>query len=101
MAQLLNQFAYKVVNFSSQYGGHGTSSYVAKNLAGSCQVGERYGDFTTAFVLVSVSDNTSCHQFFAQAYIVSGPSPLNSEPITLRERLWTTAYISFVAVGMC
>ena len=55
MAQLLNQFAYMLVNFSSQYGGHGTSSYVAKNLAGSCQEGERYGDFTAAFVLVSVS----------------------------------------------
>lgn len=55
MPKLIKLFAYEVVNFSSQYGGHGTSSYAACNLAGSPEVGDRYGDFTQAFVLVKVA----------------------------------------------
>ena len=48
-----SQFAEEVVNFSSQYGTNGTSSYVARNLAGPPTI-PRYGDFIEAFVLVRV-----------------------------------------------
>lgn len=49
----IEQFAVKVVNFSSQYGTAGTSSYTASNLAASLNVYPKYGDYTEAFVLVS------------------------------------------------
>lgn len=49
----IEQFASKVVNFSSQYGTAGTSSYTASNLALGLNVYPKYGDFTEAFVLVS------------------------------------------------
>lgn len=49
----IGQFASKVINFSSQYGTAGTQSYAACNLAGGRQVGDKYGDFVEAFVLVS------------------------------------------------
>lgn len=48
----VTQFAENVVNFSSQYGTEGSTSYVAANLAGSLKVYNRYGDFVEAFVLV-------------------------------------------------
>ena len=48
----VTQFAENVVNFSSQYGTEGSTSYVAANLAGSLRVYNRYGDFVEAFVLV-------------------------------------------------
>ena len=51
----IKQFAESVVNFSSQYGTAGSSSYTASNLAGSLRVYDRYGDFTEAFVLVRIS----------------------------------------------
>ena len=50
----VKQFASKVVNFSSQYGTAGTSSYTASNLASSPRVFPKYGDYTEAFVLVSL-----------------------------------------------
>ena len=49
----VEQFASKVVNFSSQYGTAGTSSYTASNLASGLNVYPKYGDYTEAFVLVS------------------------------------------------
>lgn len=45
-------FASRVVNFSSQYGTAGTSSYTAGNLAGELKIYDKYGDFQEAFVLV-------------------------------------------------
>ena len=50
----IEQFAWKVVNFSSQYGTAGTSSYTASNLASGLNVYPKYGDYTEAFVLVSL-----------------------------------------------
>lgn len=50
----IEQFASKVVNFSSQYGTAGTSSYTASNLAHGLNIFPKYGDFTDAFVLVSL-----------------------------------------------
>ena len=49
----MEQYASTVVNFSSQYGTAGTSSYTASNLASDLSVYPKYGDFTEAFVLVS------------------------------------------------
>ena len=51
----VKQFASGVVNFSSQYGTAGTSSYTASNLAGPLRVYDKYGDYTEAFVLVRIS----------------------------------------------
>ena len=48
----IEQFVSKVVNFSSQYGTAGTSSYTATNLAEGPSVFPKYGDYTEAFVLV-------------------------------------------------
>ena len=56
----VKQFVKKVVSFSSQYGGDGSKSYTAGNLAGESYNFPAYGDFTQAFVLVS-------------ARIISGP----------------------------
>ena len=50
----LTQFAEEVVNFSSQYGTAGTSSYTASNLAGDLNVYNKYGDYQEAFVLVNI-----------------------------------------------
>lgn len=47
------QVADKVSSFSSQYGGDGSKSYTAGNLAGNSYNFPSYGDFTQAFVLVS------------------------------------------------
>ena len=49
----IEQFASAVINFSSQYGTLGTSSYTASNLASDLRVYPKYGDYTEAFVLVS------------------------------------------------
>ena len=49
----MEQYASRVVNFSSQYGTAGTSSYTASNLASGLNVYPKYGDYTEAFVLVS------------------------------------------------
>ncbi|KAJ7382781.1 F-box and leucine-rich repeat protein 4 [Desmophyllum pertusum] len=45
------QVADKVSSFSSQYGGDGSKSYTAGNLAGNSYNFPSYGDFTQAFVL--------------------------------------------------
>ncbi|KAL9967950.1 hypothetical protein ACROYT_G026265 [Oculina patagonica] len=47
------QVVKKVVSFSSQYGGEGSKSYTAGNLAGEDYNFPGYGDFTQAFVLRS------------------------------------------------
>ena len=57
----IEQFASAVVNFSSQYGTLGTSSYTASNLASGTNVYPKYGDYTEAFVLVSF-DTRCIHQ---------------------------------------
>ena len=49
---VIPQYATKVVNYSTEYGRSGSSSYTACNLAGGPQLTGRYGDFTEAFVLV-------------------------------------------------
>ncbi len=51
--ETISQFAGYVGNFSSQYGTDGTSSYAAVNLAGEPKIGNKYGDFIEAFVLVN------------------------------------------------
>ena len=53
----IEQFASKVVNFSSQYGTAMSSSYTAINLASSPNIYPNYGDYTDAFVLVSYKLN--------------------------------------------
>ena len=50
----VEQFASKVVNFSSQYRTAGGSLYTASNLADGLNIFPRYGDFGEAFVLVSL-----------------------------------------------
>ena len=50
----IEQFASKVVNFSSQYGTAMSSSYTASNLASGPHIFPNYGDYTDAFVLVSL-----------------------------------------------
>ena len=49
------QWATTVVNFSSQYGTHGTGSYTAANIAGPPGIYPKYGDFVEAFVLVGAA----------------------------------------------
>ncbi|CAI8016710.1 F-box/LRR-repeat protein 4 [Geodia barretti] len=51
MASKVSQFVKEVVNFSSQYGTHGSRSYTAANLAGGFNIYDGYGDRTEAFVL--------------------------------------------------
>ena len=53
--ETVSQFAKAVVNFSSQYGTHGTRTYTASNLAGDLNIYDAYGDRTEAFVLVRCS----------------------------------------------
>ncbi|XP_065897557.1 F-box/LRR-repeat protein 4-like [Dysidea avara] len=48
---IIKQYAQNVVNYSSEYGRSGSSSYTASNLAGNPSLSGRYGDFTEAFVL--------------------------------------------------
>ncbi len=65
----MKQFAYSVVNFSSQYGTNGSDSYVAKNLAGHQNLQGKYGDYTEAFVLVSLHTIAMTHQSDARRHI--------------------------------
>lgn len=58
-----NQVVKKVVSFSSQYGGDGSKSYTAGNLAGEVYNFPGYGDFTQAFVLVSANYLMFCRLF--------------------------------------
>lgn len=48
------QVVDQVVFFSSQYGADRSQSYTAGNLAGNSYNYPNYGDFTQAFVLVSI-----------------------------------------------
>ena len=52
-ANIIQQYAKEVVNFSSQYGSENSISYAATNLAGKETVFPKYGDFTAACVLVN------------------------------------------------
>ena len=50
---VVEQWATSVADFSSQYGGENSISYVVQNLAGPSTIHPNYGDFTQACVLVS------------------------------------------------
>ena len=53
-ANILKQYVKEVTHFSSQYGSENSISYTTKNLVGEESVFPKYGDFTTACVLVNL-----------------------------------------------
>lgn len=73
----IRQYASKVVNFSSQYGTAGTNSYTASNLAGERQIGEKYGDFVEAFVLVIIDTNSLSMGKYRVMIETGGVAPIN------------------------
>ena len=81
MASKVSQFVKEVVNFSSQYGTHGSRSYTAANLAGGFNIYDGYGDRTEAFVLVS--GNTDRTVFLA-AFFFSVRMDIGGKPALLR-----------------
>ena len=51
--EIIEQFGYAVVDFSSQYGSETSISYTTCNLAGAISIYPNYGDYTQACVFVS------------------------------------------------
>ena len=69
-ANIIQQYAKEVVNFSSQYGSENSISYAATNLAGKETVFPKYGDFTAACVLVIIK--LMKKNFFNLLVVLSG-----------------------------